>query len=229
MAVHDDRTAWLVKAGPRGKFAQEFITSGLVTVGSDWPGVGDLGALSDAEVFIALEEQGRRKPQDDLVQLRIFSSRMAVGDIVVTPDPSAGDVVFGTVVGDYGHTATPVLGDHCHGRVMDWFGRVSNDLLEPFMDKALGWRGGTLRRLPEQTHWLRLAGEVQDGLGRAADDFPKKKATAARATRKRVSSKPRVAAKPKVVVNPDRLCPSCGLLRAESMFPSGSDYCRDCD
>ena len=38
-----------------------------------------------------------------------------------------------------------------------------------------------------------------------------------------------MAANPTMVVNPDKLCPSCGLLRAASMFPDGSEYCRDCD
>ena len=227
MAPHDDRTCWLVKAGPRARHARTFVEKGIVSVGSEWPGVGDLEAASDADVFLALEAAARRKPADDLVQARILSQRMAVGDVVVTPDTANGDLLFGDVTGDYAWSAAPVVEDHHHRRPVAWFGRLTEEHVEPFLAKAVAWRGGVLRRLPEQVHWLRLAGEVRDGLGRPADDFPRVATPAPRA--RRTSSAPRVAAKPKVVVNPDRLCPACGLLRAASMFPDGSDYCRDCD
>jgi len=228
VAPHDDRTAWLVKAGKRAKHARDFVTKDMVSIGTEWPGVGDLSTASDAEVFLAIEAAGRKKPADDLVQLRILSTRMTAGDIVVTPDVANGDLLFGAVDGEYEYSARPVVEDHHHSRPVSWFGRLTVDHLEPFLAKAVDWRGGTLRRLPEQTHWLRLAGEIRDGLGRPANDFPRI-AKAAPAKRKTPSSTPRMAANPTMVVNPDQLCPSCGLLRAASMFPDGSKYCRDCD
>ncbi len=227
MAPHDDRTCWLVKAGPRSRHARAFVEKSIATAGSQWPGVGDLAVLSDADVFLTLEQAGRRKPADDLVQARILSTRMAVGDVVVTPDTAGDDLLFGEVTGEYRWSPTPIVEDHHHARPVEWFGRLTVDHVEPFLAKAVEWKGGVLRRLPEQMHWLRLSGEVRDGLGRRADDFPRVAAPKA-APRKR-SSTPRVAAKPQVVVNPDRLCPACGLLRAASMFPDGSEYCRDCD
>lgn len=230
MAPHDDRTAWLVKAGARGAYCREFVTQGLVTIGSDWPGIGDLAEVSDADVFVALENAGRRKPQDDLVQLRMFSGRMSTEDIVVTPDPSSGDVLFGAIVGEYGYTVAPMLGEHHHGRIVDWFGRVAEDDLEPFLVKALTLRGATLRRLPEQMHWLRLAGEVRDGRGRPADAFPRSAARVKRGSTSRTSTpRTRTPAKPEPVLNPDRVCSICGLLRSPAMFVDGADYCRDCD
>ena len=59
MAPHDDRTAWLVKAGKRAKHARDFVTKDMVSIGTEWPGVGDLSTASDAEVFLAIEAAGR--------------------------------------------------------------------------------------------------------------------------------------------------------------------------
>lgn len=225
--ANENTTAWLVRAGQRGKYARDFVTVGAVSIDGVVAGVGDLSTQGDDEVFMALQAADRRKPADDLRDLRMFSSRMAVGDMVVTSDIAGGDLVFGDIEGDYEYSVVPILGDHHHSRAVRWFGRLTIDHVEPFLAKAVDYRQGDVRRLPEQLHWLRIAGEVREGLGRPADDFPHRSVSAPKAR----SSTPRkrAPAKPPVVLVPDRLCPSCGLLRSPSMFVDGSDYCRDCD
>lgn len=226
-----DPTCWLVKASTRRGDARTYVREGLCAVGAEWPGIGDLSTTDDASVFLTLEGAGRRKPKDDLVQARIISDRMAVGDVVVTPDTSSGDLLFGEVTGAYAYAPGSPAGDDVHQRPVTWFGRLTEDHLEPYMAKAVEWRGGRLRKLPEQVHWLRTCEQVRDGLGSPADAFP----VATRTVRRPAASgAPRARKEPeprKSVANQVRqqICPSCGLLLAISLFPDGGEYCRDCD
>lgn len=219
----EDRTCWIIQGGPRGRHVADFVNGEAVSVGWDWAELGDLKAMEDAEIFLLLEAVGRRKAADDLRDLRIFTDRIAVGDVVVIPDSSIGDLLFGEVTGEYEYA--PLGGAHRHRRPVRWLGRLATDKAEDFLVTATRTRQ-MLRRLPEQLHWQRLTGEVADFLGRPVDDVPRRKAaaTASRAA----GSRPRAAAKPAPVLTPDKLCPSCGLLRAPSLFPDGDEYCRDC-
>lgn len=221
----DDRTCWLIRAGTRARYADDFVAGGIVSTGWDWSQVGDLAVQADAEVFLALEGAGRRKPADDLRDLRIFSSRMSPGDVVVVPDTRADDLLFGEVTGDYafrGHA-----GPHRHTRPTRWFGRLATDQAEPLLVATATEERMAIRRLPEQVRWQRLAGEVDDLLGRPADDVRRAAAATTRTASASRRSGGRTPAPAKPPPTPDRICPSCGLLRAPTMFPD-DDVCRDC-
>jgi hypothetical protein len=223
----DDRICWLVQAGARARYAEDFVTGSIVSVGWDWPGITDLAAAQDAEVFLALEALGRRKPADDLRDLRIFSSRMGEGDVLVVPDPPAEDLLFGQVTGDYSYRADG--GAHRHTRPVRWFGRLGLDQAEALLVATALRERQPIRRLPEQLRWQRLAGEVDDVLGRPADDIRQRKP--ARTVRSRSAAAPRSRAStaaPKPTPIPERICPACGLMRSPSLFADGDDVCRDC-
>lgn len=230
MPAHD-ATCWLVKSSRKDGDARTYVKEGICAVGAEWPGIGDLATTDDASVFLTLEGAGRRKPQDDLVQARIISDRMAVGDIVVTPDTSTGDLLFGEITGEYAYTPGSRAGGDVHQRPVEWFGRLTEDHLEPYMTKAVEWRGGRVRKLPEQVHWLRTCDQIRDGLGRPADDFPIATRTVRKARSSGSSGATRTSTPRKSVAAKVRqqICPSCGLLLAISMFPDGGEYCRDCD
>lgn len=223
----DDVTCWVVQGGPRARHVDAFTGGGMASTGWDFDDLGDLSATPDAEVFLQLEARGRRKPADDLRDLRIFTDRIAVGDVVVVHDTAAGDLLFGEVTGPYAYA--PLGGLHRHTREVRWFGRLAMDLVEPFLAAAIAVRQ-PVKRLPEQLHWQRLAGEVDDFLGRPVDDVrrPTKVSTVRRGGTTAAAPRLRPAPKPVVTGIPDRLCPSCGLLRAPTLFDDGEDVCRDC-
>lgn len=225
----EDRTCWVVQGGPRGRHVAAYVRGDIVSVGWDWAEVGDLRASSDAEIYQLLEALGRRKPADDLRDLRIFTDRMAEGDVVVVTDTGTGDLVFGEISGGYAYA--PLGGAHRHTRSVRWFGRFSSAKAEPLLVAGAATKQ-MLRRLPEQLHWQRLAGEVEDFLGRPVDDVPmhatRPASTGAVARRTGTRASTRAPAKPAPLLTPDRLCPGCGLLRAPSMYVGDEAYCRDC-
>ncbi|MGI9017016.1 MAG: hypothetical protein ACR2HR_07930 [Euzebya sp.] len=221
----DESTCWLVRAGSRARYATEFVAHAVVSVAWDWTGIGDLAQQSDAEIFLTLEDAGHPKAADDLRDLRIFTARMSPGDVVVVPDPAAGDLLFGQILGDYRYD--PGAGDHRHARPTRWFGRLATAQADDFLVAGTTNTRLMLRRLPEQLHWQRLSSEVDDFLGRDPTDVPRiarRSQGGAGTVRKRTG----VAMKPTKTLVPDRLCPSCGLLRSPSLFLGADEYCRDC-
>lgn len=226
----EDATCWVVRAGKRAMHAAEFVDRAAVSVAWDWEGVGDLGRQSDADIFFTLEAAGHPKPAEDLRDLRIFTTRMALGDLVVVPDTSAGDLLFGEICGEYTYMASG--GPHRHSRGVRWFGRLATDQIDGILLANTTNTRMMIRRLPEQVHWQRLAGEVNDFLGRDPADVPKVVQTAkvrrSSAAAKPRKSVPKAPSKHTLVLTPDKLCPACGLLRAPSMFPGDDEYCRDC-
>lgn len=223
----DGSTVWLVTAGPRARHAEDFVRQGVMAAGLDLPQVGDLRALDDGDIFQVMTAAERRKPEDDLRELRMFTDRIAVGDVIVTPDTAAADLVFGVVAGEYSFAEE---GDLHHVRDVRWFGRLTESQVKPLLVAHTTRARRSVRRLPEQVHWLRLAEEVDDFLGRPADDIPVRARVARRAsTRSGGGRGARSApAKPAPKVVPDRICAMCGLLLAPSMFPDDDDVCRDC-
>ncbi|CAN5390365.1 hypothetical protein BH23ACT9_BH23ACT9_22650 [soil metagenome] len=224
--AHDETTCWVVQGGPRGRHVEAYTTGSMVSIAGDVETLGDLRDMADADVFLLLEALGRRKPAEDLRDLRIFTDRIGEGDLVVVHDTGLGDLLFGEVVSPYEYAV--LSGEHRHQRQVRWFGRLAEDKADPMLVKGLRVRQ-PVKRLPEQLHWQRLAREVEDFLGRPIDDVPVRTATVRRSGGGgRRTALPRTPAKPAPVLTPDKLCPSCGLLRAPSMFPDGDEWCRDC-
>ncbi len=222
----DDRTCWLIRPGGRSRLPQAFVTHGLVSIAWEWDGIADLRATEDAEIFLALQAAGRRKPADDLRDLRMFANRLSTGDVVVVPDPLADDLLLGEIAGEYDFEAG--RGVHRHARPMRWFGRVATAHVDDVLLTSAAAKD-VIRRLSEQRGWQRLAGEVADFLGRDPSDVPlAARKAAARTATPRPRARASAPAKPARAAVPDRLCPGCGLLRAPTLFAGDEEYCRDC-
>jgi hypothetical protein len=225
----EERTWWVLQAGARARHAATFVREGVVSLGWDLPPLGDLAEAPDVAVYQALERGGRRKPADDLRDLRMFTARLAEGDGVVVVDGPADDLLLGEVAGPYAYRAGG--GEHRHVRPARWIGRVGLDEVEPLLASTATAIRQPIRRLPEQVRWHRLAAEVADGLGRPPDRVRAGRTARPAAARARAAA-PSAAAPARTSrsapATPDRLCPSCGLLRAPSLFGPGEDLCRDC-
>lgn len=209
-------TVWLVRAGYGAEHIGAFIAGGFVSVG--WAGIHGLDDLREHDedsIDALLRASDATQPGADLRELLDFRSGIGVGDVVVSPDTPARDLLFGDVVSDYEFSPTPAVGDHRHVRRVRWLGRWSRDLVEDSFDRTTRHYQRTVLRLPHQEAWLQLAERLRQGDGGSVE-LP--------ARRQRRTSRAREV----VAVPASRVCPACGLTKQASMFDSGEDFCRDC-
>ena len=221
----NDPTCWMLRIPRRGSHLGDFVARGLVSFAWDADVLGDLSAQSDADSFADLQAAGHSKPADVIRDLRIFTERIMRGDVLVIHDHAAADVLFGEVTGDYAYVGDG--GVHRQTRPVRWFGRLSTAKVDDVLLVSLTAGRHRIRKLPEQMHWQRLSGEVEDVLGRPATDVRTvaRGATTSTGGGRRSRSTPKA---PTRTVVPDKLCAACGLLRAPSMFVEDDTYCRDC-
>ena len=204
-------SVWLVRAGHGAQHVDAFLRRGVMTVG--WArirGLGDLRHHGEEEILDLLAAAGRGQPAEDRRELTSFRDA-AVGDVVITPDTPARDLLVGDITGGYEYAGAPVCGDHRHVRPVQWQARcaradVPHDLAQPTLHYQR-----TVLLLPQQEEWRAFATQVRTGRGRPVD-LP----TSSRQRQARGSG-PR---------NDDRVCPACGLSRSPAMFDG--DVCRDC-
>lgn len=203
---------WLMRAGHGAEHADAFVRRGVATLGWAWiPGLGDLRRHRDEEILELLAAAGRGQPAEDLREMVSFRDA-AVGDLVITPDTPARDLLFGEITGSYDYAPVPVCGDHRHVRSMDWQARCARDLIPHDLAQPTLHYQRTVLLLPQQDEWRHFAETMRTGGGRPAD-VP----TRSRPPRQARQTSPR---------RQDRICPSCGLSRATAMFDG--DLCRDC-
>lgn len=127
---------WMVRAG--GGEALEDFERGLVAIGY---GMGDLtGATSREEIR---DLYAKSHPNDKLSKaanavaiLAKFRFIMALGDDVVTYDPTKREYLVGVIQGDYFYA--PKIKGLPHCRKVKWKSRVSRDLLPLSSRNSLG-------------------------------------------------------------------------------------------
>ena len=209
-------TAWLIRAGQRSRHARPFADHDVVALGwGDVPGLGDLRTLPAATIrerLLAVPHIA--SPEQDAAELLAFRGRSPLGDLVVTPDAPAGDVLIGEVTGGYDFQDPSPVGDYRHIRPVRWYGRFDRQLLPVELGRETAWRR-TIRRLGHQNQWRSLAARVRDGEGRPLSARGGIDQTRPGPTR------PQVA-------RAVRTCGSCGLVKAASQYAVGDDRCVDC-
>ncbi len=157
------RKAWLIRAGHGAEHVEQFVTGGFASIG--WariPGLEDLRNRDEEEILALLIAAERGQPTEDLRELVAFRTGISRGDLVVTVDTPARDLVFGDVISDYEFRPTPVVGDHRHVRRVRWFARWSRDLVEDAVGPETRHYQRTVLELPNQAEWLQLADRVRD-------------------------------------------------------------------
>jgi predicted Mrr-cat superfamily restriction endonuclease len=203
---------WLIRAGHGAEHADTFVRRGVATLGwASIPGLGDLRHHTDEEILELLSAARRGQPAEDLRELVSFRDA-AVGDLVVTPDTPARDLLMGEITGAYDYAPAPVCGDHRHVRPVDWQARCARDLVPHDLAQPTLHYQRTVLQLPQQDEWRHFVEAMRTGGGRPADA-----PATTRRQRKTREPGPR---------RQDRVCPSCGLSRSPAMFPG--DVCRDC-
>jgi len=95
---------WVVRAGRRGRFADDFHAAGIVAIG--WSGFGDVSELDRTQLVAAARElYGERSAGTTGGMLHRFAHEIALGDWVLMPVSARRELHAGRVAGPYEHRA----------------------------------------------------------------------------------------------------------------------------
>jgi hypothetical protein len=227
------RRCWLVQAGERAGRARLFESSGTVALGVNDGGVGDLAGLDAATVQQQLERDGRDTDSSSVASsLLNFRDHVRPGDVVVTVDRPARQLLVGEVIGDYEHRVGPTGAEHV--RAVEWYGRYGLD------DRSILSAGlAAATQLDKSVHELTPANAWMSFVAAMRERPPLAavvRVASASATQSSAASRPRratasraaapVKAKPQPPVF--RRCPGCQMQKSPAQFRAGSENCVDC-
>jgi predicted Mrr-cat superfamily restriction endonuclease len=222
--------AWVARVGQANRRAAVFERPGAIALGwAEVPGIGDLAAADEDALAERLRATGRDDAEEQASQLIAFRDDLTAGDLLVAVDARTGDVLLGSVAGEYAYQPEDARGGeyYPHRRAVSWRGRIR----EAEIPDVLGPSTRSPRTLQpageDGAEWARLA-EVAEA-AEAAVSAPAKKARAPRAAKApRAPRAPAAPKKPKKPEpQPDRRCVSCGYSWPASQF-DGGDLCVEC-
>jgi restriction system protein len=131
---------WLVRAGRNARWAEEFISQGVVGLG--WHGIGDSTRFSSKAAM--LSEMRRAYPEfkegtaaSGASQLWRFQREVSVGDDVVTYEGGTRLYHVGRITSDARYQPNEIA-ELTLQRSVDWLGAVSRDLLSNDTKNRLG-------------------------------------------------------------------------------------------
>jgi predicted Mrr-cat superfamily restriction endonuclease len=211
-----------VRAGEQSRHAERFASANVIAVGwSNVEGLRDLTGLSRGQIHARL----RATPANaagadaDTHELLAFRDELAVGDVVVTPDAPAREVLVGTIIGPYRYCDPSPVADYRHVRDVQWYGRLLRADLPDLMEQETRYRR-TIRRLDDHhDEWLAVAERVYEECG--GDVTRRRRSTPTKSPRSRI-------VRPHVPSPETRRCPGCGYQWPLAQFVRGSELCRDC-
>lgn len=206
--------AWLIRAGQRSRHARLFADHDVVALGwADVPGLGDLRVLASATIRERLEAAPHiASPEQDAAELLVFRDEIRVGDLVITPDAPAGEILVGEMTSGYDFRDPSPVGDYRH--LLRSIGTVASTGISCRWSSAERLHGGA-PSAGSATRTSGFAARVRDGEGRHVS-------TQGRASRTRPG-----AARAQAALA-GRTCASCGLVKATSRYVVGDDRCIDC-
>lgn len=141
---------WMVRADVGGRLYDDFESLGIVAIG--WRDLGDMSALKSLDDFRravanAYPDQKRQQHIVSAGQAHKFARQIAVGDRVLTYDPSERKYLVGTIASDYAYDNS--RSDFKNVRRVTWEGSVSRDALTVGTRNSLG-AISTLFQVPDE-------------------------------------------------------------------------------
>jgi restriction system protein len=133
---------WVVRAGVQAEAVEAVRKTSVIAIG--WEEMGDCSGLAEREEFKA---RYREAYPEDTSAVRIagqagqvyrFACEIASGDIIMTPDSPAREVLIGKVTGGYRYDPSLVAGYYAHVRSVEWLKTVSRDDLSPTLRNVVG-------------------------------------------------------------------------------------------
>ena len=231
LMLHADEmaTVWVLRAGRRDQLVQAFLDDG--EVGVEFPAFPDgrtidrIGALR--LLGVGMDDEPTKLQEADVAHFLSFVRRMAVGDLALLLDPSAGGIAVGVVSGDYRYRDDLDPARARHRRPVEWRRRLAFASLPARLEDLPDQRA-PIEDVPDG-RLRELALRASEGeLGDDPFDRPRIPVRAPRTPSTRRPSTPRAPARPPVAVPPTRRCTVCLVTKPESLFDDGEDACRDC-
>lgn len=132
--------AWMVRAGAGGCIIEDVRKHNVVVIG--WDGLPDLSEVRDRQHIEQLmretypeDKPGRRR--NGVAQVNAFLLEIAVGDLVVTGNPSVREYYVGRIAGEYRFRPELIPG-YAHTREVKWIGTVQRDALSVRAKNTMG-------------------------------------------------------------------------------------------
>ena len=210
---------WVIRGGEEDRLVDRFVDAGAIAV--VFPGVPDAEILTRSEIRRSLASDQTTAALDaQEAMLSAFVREIQVGDSVLLPDPSRGEVVVGTITSGYEFQGDPPGDVFRHRRTVDWLARHPVSALPSAVQPAAKARA--LLQQDRNAAWSAYLAQVREGeVGRDPKDRRAKTLTST--PRRRSSTATARPAKPVVAM---RTCPSCFLQKHPDNFKG--DYCADC-
>ncbi len=127
---------WVVRAGEKAKYVEEFVRNSYIAVGFSELAKDDLG-LTDAQALKARVSSPADRSYAG--QLVTFAYKMQVGDLVIVPRLTSKrrDYLVARLVGPYQHVPAAPESGH-HRRPVQWLGAFSRDVLSQSAINTMG-------------------------------------------------------------------------------------------
>jgi hypothetical protein len=212
---------WVIRGGDDDRLVDRFVDEGVT--GLLYPTVPDAEILSRTEMRPFLAEAGGTSAAIDghVAMLSAFVNEIQVGESVLMPDVSRGEVVIGEVTGRYVFDGDLPPEQCRHRRTVTWLVRHPVADLPAPLRKVPAQRKALLQ--DRAAEWSAYVARVRAGeLGRDPKD--RRAATRSAAAPRARAPRAAPAAKPAPVL--DRACPSCHLRKPAGQFRG--DLCVDC-
>ena len=167
-------------------------------------------------------EAKRADPGQLRARVQSFAKDVRLGDLIVTPNKSRGEVWLSVVTGDYQFDPQPKIARYFHTRTVDWLGWLDHDA--PWMKAQLKVidQPLTVAELYNREWWWKHLDSKE--LSSAPRTKPSPRPTSSR-PRASSASKPKPSPKPKPA-SPLLCAGSCGLQWSPYVLVDG--LCPDC-
>jgi predicted Mrr-cat superfamily restriction endonuclease len=210
-------TTWLVRCGDGGKYIDDAVTRGIITV--DFEEASDVTGLPVDEIAVQLKDSKARTAVKRLAEMLFaFANEIEEGDVVISSDRARRQVVVGRVAGPYEWVESAPEHQEHHTRKISWNARWGwDDLPEPVKNTVLHYQR-TVLKFPDQASALTLAEEAE-----ASGLPPVYAAPSRRSARASVDLRLEGASRN------ERLCTSCFIIRPLSEFREDAETCRVCE
>jgi len=210
-------TTWLVRCGDEGRYVDEAVTEGIITV--DFREAPDVTGLAVDEIAVQLEGTKTRTALSRLAEmLYSFANEMQEGDAIICSDRARRQVVVGRITGPYEWIEEVPLNQQHHARKIAWAARWGwDDLPESVRNTVLHYQR-TVLKFPDQDAALELTEKAEaTGMPAVYTAPPRKTPPSSIDLRLEGASRN------------ERLCTSCFIIRPRSEFREDSETCRVCE
>lgn len=210
-------TTWLVRCGDGGRYVDEAVSGGIITV--DFREATDVTGLAVEEIAVQLEGSKTRTAVSRLAEmLYAFANDIEIGDAIICSDRARRQVVVGRVTGPYEWVEETPLNQQHHTRKIEWKARWGwDDLPETVRNTVLHYQR-TVLRFPDQETALLLAEKAEASGMPAVYAAPARRSTASS-----------IDLRLEGASRNERLCTSCFIIRPRSEFREDSETCRVCE